>query len=129
MTTEEIDTKIILFKTAACGPTQSFNPMVTLTGFKKIESKDNKRFYELMRDLMCECGKMGVHFKSEIYETIDISFDFAPYIKPICVVESINPPRPDGYPKIKEIVSDGSFKVDVNDENFKKPLSELEKEY
>ena len=50
-------------------------------------------------------------------------------MKPICVVESINPPRADGYPIIKEIVGDGSFKVDAKDENFSKPLSELEKEY
>lgn len=45
------------------------------------------------------------------------------------VIEYLNRSRPDGYPKIKEIVSDGSFKVDVNDENFKHPLYELEKEY
>ena len=127
MKKDEINPRVMFFKTASCGPTQSFNPLITLTGFEKIESKDNKRFYELMRDLMYECHKMGVHFESKIYETKDISLklDFAPYRKPIQSPTQ----RADGYPIIKEIVGDGSFKIDAKDENFSKPLSELEKEY
>lgn len=129
MTIEEIYAKCMMFKTASCGPTQSFTPMVTLSGFEKIKSKDNKKFYELMQDIMYECFKMGVHFESKIYETKDIIFklDFAPYIKPIQLPLTL--PRADGYPKIKEIISDGSYSTDVKDEKFGEPLSKLENKY
>lgn len=57
----------MLYKFATPGPSTSFTPMVTLKGFEKIESKDNKKFHELMNEIKYECLKMKVHFKAEIF--------------------------------------------------------------
>lgn len=43
--------------------------------------------------------------------------------------EKLNPPRVDGFPKVKEIVPLGEFKTNRNDSNYDKPISDLEKEY
>jgi hypothetical protein len=43
--------------------------------------------------------------------------------------ERLNFPGLSNYPRVKEIVPLGNFKVDIKDENFDKPLSNLEKEY
>lgn len=43
--------------------------------------------------------------------------------------EILNFPGLSGYPRVKEIVPLGDFKVDIKDENFDKPFSDLEKEY
>lgn len=43
--------------------------------------------------------------------------------------EKLNFPGLSGYPRVKEIVPLGDFKVDPKDENYNKPLSNLEKEY
>jgi len=43
--------------------------------------------------------------------------------------EKLNPPREDGYPKVKELKRTSVFKTDAKDPNNNKPLSALEKEY
>lgn len=45
------------------------------------------------------------------------------------IFESLQKKRPDGYPKVREIISKDKFKTDRKDPNYEKPLSELEKEY
>ncbi len=45
------------------------------------------------------------------------------------ILEKLNPPREDGFPKVKELSSGAGFVANAKDPNFDKPLSELEKEY
>lgn len=45
------------------------------------------------------------------------------------IFESIQEKRPDGYPKVREIISEQKFESDRKDPNYDKLLSELEKEY
>jgi hypothetical protein len=41
--------------------------------------------------------------------------------------EKLNPPREDGYPKVKEIRSGVQVKVDVKNPDYDKPISKLKK--
>lgn len=43
--------------------------------------------------------------------------------------ESINQPREDGYPKVKELKAKKRFVSDAKDPNYDLPLSNLYKEY
>lgn len=43
--------------------------------------------------------------------------------------ESINPPREDGYPKVKELKAKKRFVSDAKDPNYDLPLSNLYKDY
>lgn len=43
--------------------------------------------------------------------------------------ERLNPPREDGYPKVKELKAKVRFVSDAKDPNYDLPLSNLEKEY
>lgn len=49
--------------------------------------------------------------------------------KMFSILELLNPPREDGFPKVKELSSGSGFVTNAKDPNFDKPLSELEKEY
>ena len=45
-------------------------------------------------------------------------------------IQSLNPPRKDGFPKISEIsLNRKRVKIDAKDPNFDKPISALTKEY
>lgn len=43
--------------------------------------------------------------------------------------EFINPPRKDGFPKVKELKAKKRFVSDAKDPNYDLPLSNLYKEY
>ncbi len=44
--------------------------------------------------------------------------------------ETINPPRQDGFPKIKDLsIGKQVEKIDINDPNFDKPVSAMEKDF
>jgi len=44
--------------------------------------------------------------------------------------ETINPPRQDGFPKIKDLsIGKKIDKIDINDPNFDKPVSAMEKDF
>jgi len=43
--------------------------------------------------------------------------------------ERLNPPREDGYPKVKELKAKVRFVSDAKDPNYDFPLSNLFKEY
>ena len=44
--------------------------------------------------------------------------------------ETINPPRQDGFPKVKDLsIGKNIDKIDINDPNFDKPISVMEKDF
>jgi len=66
--------KVLMYMFATPGMSTGFGrPIVSLTGFEKIEEKDNKRFHELMHEIKQECLKLEIHFKAEIYHLTNLS--------------------------------------------------------
>lgn len=43
--------------------------------------------------------------------------------------EKLNPPREDGFPKVKELKATEPFKTNAKESDFDKPILNLEKEY